>query len=70
MKQRSGKFTREMRDDYDFTNGVRGKYARRHAKGANVVVLEPNLAKVFSDSKRVNLTLRKLIRAEKAASAK
>ena len=32
---------REMLDEYDFSGGVRGKYAGRFAKGSNVVVLDP-----------------------------
>lgn len=59
-----------MRDDYDFAKGERGKYARRYAQGTNVVVLEPDVAKVFSTSKAVNVSLRKLIRAEARQVAK
>jgi len=55
-----------MRDEYDFSRAVRGKYARRYAQGANVVVLEPDVAKVFSNSKAVNLSLRKIIRQKEA----
>jgi hypothetical protein len=51
-----------MRDEYDFSQGKRGKYARRYAQGANVVVLEPDVAKVFSSSRSVNVSLRKIIR--------
>jgi hypothetical protein len=29
----------EMRPDYDFRGGVRGKYAARYAGGTNVVLL-------------------------------
>jgi hypothetical protein len=29
----------EMRDHYDFSGGVRGKYAARYLEGTNVVVL-------------------------------
>lgn len=53
-----------MRDEYDFSRGQRGKYARRYAEGANVVVLEPDVAKAFPDSKSVNALLRKIIRQE------
>jgi uncharacterized DUF497 family protein len=63
MKKTSNKFNRElMREEYDFSHGVRGKYARRYAQGTNVVVLEPDVARVFSDSKSVNILLRKIIR--------
>jgi hypothetical protein len=30
----------EMLREYDFSKGVRGKYARRYARGSNVVLLE------------------------------
>ena len=56
-----------MRKEYDFSDGVRGKYARQYAEGTNIVVLEPDVAKVFSNSKKVNASLRKLIRAEASA---
>jgi hypothetical protein len=41
----------EMREEYDFSNGVRGKYAERFAKGSNVIVLDPDVAEVFRDAK-------------------
>ena len=53
-----------MRDEYDFSQGERGKYARRYAQATNVVVLEPDVAKVFSNSKLVNVSLRKIIRQQ------
>src|ERR1700675_3314918 len=31
----------EMRAEYDFRGGIRGKYAAHYAGGSNVVVLEP-----------------------------
>jgi hypothetical protein len=48
----------EMRDHYDFTGGVRGKYARRYAAGTNVVVLDPDVARLFPNREAVNETLR------------
>ena len=53
----------EMRPYYDFSGGVRGKYAAEYAKGSNVVVIEPELAKLFPDSESVNEALRTLVRA-------
>ena len=71
MKKISNKSAREaVRDDYDFSTAVRGKYARRYAQGTNVVLLEPDVAKVFSNSKAVNVSLRKLIREQGAELAK
>jgi len=37
----------EMRQEYDFSGGVRGKYVKRLTKGANVVVLDKDVASVF-----------------------
>ena len=54
-----------MLPEYDFSNGVRGKYAARFRKGTNVVVLEPEVAKFFSDSAAVNNALRVLIEIAK-----
>lgn len=51
----------EMLDEYDFSQGVRGKYAQRYAEGSNVVVLSPDVAEAFPDSASVNRALRSLI---------
>ena len=60
----------ELREEYDFSHGVRGKYARRYGEGANIVILDPDVAKVFRDSKSVNEALRALVEvANKAAAA-
>lgn len=44
----------EMRNHYDFSGGVRGKYARRYAEGTNVVVLDPDVARLFPNGDAVN----------------
>jgi len=49
-----------MRAEYDFSKGIRGKYARRFAAGTNVVVLDPDVAKIYKSSKEVNAILRAL----------
>jgi hypothetical protein len=59
-----------MRQEYDFSPGERGKYLRRYAQGTNVVILEPDVAKVFSNSKSVNVSLRKIIRQRAPELAK
>jgi hypothetical protein len=51
---------REMLEEYDFSGGVRGKYADRFTRGSHVVVLAPDVAEVFSDSESVNRALRAL----------
>jgi hypothetical protein len=52
----------EMREEYDFTGGARGKYAERYTVGTNVVVLEADVARAFPDSDSVNAALRELLR--------
>src|SRR6266850_6920980 len=56
----------EMRAEYDFSGGVRGKYHQRYMESSNVVVLEPDVHKRFKNSSAVNKALRSLIRAEGA----
>ena len=51
----------EMRAEYDFSGGVRGKYYKQYTEGTNVVLLEPDVAEVFRDSESVNQALRVLI---------
>lgn len=51
----------EMRPEYDFGGGVRGKHAARYAAGTNIVVLDPDVARVFSSSEAVNDVLRALL---------
>lgn len=48
----------DMREEYDFSDGVRGKYAARFAEGSNVVVLDPDVAGEFKTWKAVNDALR------------
>lgn len=52
----------EMLEEYDFSGGVRGKYAARFARGSQVVVLDPDVVEVFPDAEAVNEALRFLIR--------
>ena len=50
----------DMMEEYDFTGGVRGKYAKRYAEGTNVVVIDPDVAEYFPDHESVNEALRSL----------
>ena len=50
----------EMRDEYDFTKGVRGKYAAKARQVSNVVRLDDDVAAIFHDSKQVNDLLRSI----------
>lgn len=51
---------RDMLEEYDFSKGIRGKYAKRYAEGTNVVVIEPDVAKFFPNHDAVNQALRSL----------
>ena len=57
---------RDLLPEYDFSGGVRGKYAGRFAAGTNLVKLEPDVAKVFPDSASVNRALRRLVGRKRA----
>jgi len=40
----------EMRPEYDFPGGVRGKYYQQYMEGTNFVLLDSDVAAVFRDS--------------------
>ena len=50
----------DLLDEYDFSGGVRGKYAQRYREGSNVVVIEPDVVEFFPDHDSVNEALRNL----------
>lgn len=58
----------EMRPEYDFSKGVRGKYAARMAKGARVVVLDPDVADEYPSSEAVNDALRRQLADKRRAA--
>jgi len=47
-----------MKKEYDFSKGERGKYAKKYEEGTNVVLLDPDVAKVFKSRASVNEALR------------
>ena len=51
----------DMLPEYEFSNGVRGKHHEAYKAGTNVILLEPDVAKVFPDSAAVNRVLRLLL---------
>ena len=68
--RRSSKVVRDrdvdtMRAEYDFSNGKRSPYAKRYAAGTNVVLLAPDVLKVFPTAESVNKALRALAKARK-----
>ena len=60
-KGRTGAMGRDgLRPEYDFSHAVRGVTAARHAQGANVVVIDPEVLDVFPDGPAVNEAVRAL----------
>ena len=49
----------DLRPEYDFSGGVRGKHAKSYAQGTNLVKLDPDVAKDFPTAQAVNDALRK-----------
>jgi hypothetical protein len=58
----------ETLPEYDFRDGVRGKYVER-VQRSNVVVLDPDVAAAFPTSAAVNKALRKQLKAAKTRKA-
>jgi hypothetical protein len=61
MSQKSSDQDDEMLPEYDFSEGVRGKYYEQYKKGTNLVLLEPDVALSFQDSAAVNEALRQYL---------
>ena len=62
----------DLRPEYDLSKlkgGVRGKYYRQAIAGTNLVLIEPDLAKLFPDSAAVNRALRVVADAAQSITA-
>ena len=59
-----------MRKEYDFSKGIKGKYAAKYKAGTNVVMLDPDVAKVFKTPRSVNQALRSLSQIFKSQGQK
>jgi hypothetical protein len=57
-------------DEYDFSGGVRGKYADRFSDDCKLIVLDPDVAEAFPDAHTVNEALRELIQQRTPAGRK
>lgn len=71
MKKAKSELNDWLRPEYkrsDFGEMVRGKYANRIRKSTNVIVLDPQVAKVFPNDEAVNNALRELIEAARSGS--
>lgn len=72
MRKARMKKSDELRPEYkrsDFGEIVRGKYAASIAEASNIVLLDPDVAKAFPNSKSVNRALRVILEAAKAGSS-
>ncbi|MBM3740353.1 MAG: hypothetical protein FJW39_31750 [Acidobacteria bacterium] len=71
MSQANDPETDDLRPEYDFSGGVRGKHHAAYKAGTNVVLLDADVAQAFPDSASVNTALRLLLEiAEKQLHAK
>ena len=50
-----------MRPEYNFSEVTRGKHYKSYKDGTNVILLDPDIGKVFKDSVAVNHALRMLM---------
>ena len=60
----------DLRSEYDLSklkDGVRGKYLQRARASASIVLLDPDLSKVFPTSESVNEALRTLVAAARSS---
>lgn len=64
--------TNELRPEYPadlIRSGMRGKYAKRYREeGTNLVLIDPDLHKLFPDSAAVNRALRNYARESKGSA--
>ena len=57
----ANKQDKDTLDEYDFSKGVRGKYALRYQEGTNIIKLDEDVRKMFPNTKAVNEALRSLV---------
>ena len=71
-KAGAAKQSDDLRPEYDLLAlgpMARGKYYRQAASGSNLILIEPELSRVFPDSQSVNRALRLLVKTAKASAA-
>jgi hypothetical protein len=60
-----------LREEYPedlIKSGVRGKYTKKYREGTNIVLIDPDLHKIFPDSKTVNQALREYLSTKGTAA--
>jgi len=55
----------DLLEEYDFSQGVQGKYADRFREGTNLVLLDRDIAEAFPSDEAVNTALRLVIQLKK-----
>ena len=71
MKKAKSELNDWLRPEYkrsDFGQLVRGKYAKRILESTNVIVLDPQVAKVFPNDEAVNNALRGLMKHSRSSA--
>lgn len=58
----------EMKPEYNFSGGVRGKYYEAYVQSSNAIILDPDVAEIFRDSASVNEALRSLAKIAKSVA--
>lgn len=56
----ANKHDQDMLSEYDFSKGIRGKYAQRYREGSNIIKLDDDVREIFPDARAVNEALRSL----------
>lgn len=60
-----------LREEYPeelIKSGVRGKYTKSYREGTNIVLIDPDLHKLFPDSESVNRALREYASTRRSIS--
>ncbi|MGQ0654482.1 MAG: hypothetical protein ACT4P4_19820 [Betaproteobacteria bacterium] len=60
-----------LRNEYPdnlIQSGTRGKYAASYREGTNVVLIDPDLHKLFPNSEAVNRALREYVAGKRSAT--
>ena len=70
MKKTIERNAEEIQREYDFSRGVRGRYAKRFSEGTNLVLLAPDVAEVFPDAESVNSALRLFVKVARQTREK
>ena len=60
-----------LREEYPeelIKSGIRGKYTKSYREGTNIVLIDPDLHKLFPDSEAVNRALREYVSKKRTAT--